>query len=164
MESTKYNNQGIISLCPVESDHEKFLFKLFKDCRPDLSFINGLSEEQKENIIFHQFQMEQQQLVQMYPEAELNVIMHDEEPIGRIYIYKGETLHRILQIGLLEGYRGKGFGKNILLSVIADALNEGKSVKLQVAWFNQSAYEFYKNLGFKVIENNGIFYEMKYVI
>lgn len=48
-------------------------------------------------------------------------------------------------------------------TVIENAAKIGKPVRLQVAWFNQGAYGFYEKLGFKIIENNGVFYEMQYM-
>lgn len=117
----------------------------------------------KEAIILQQFTIEQQQLIQMYPDAEFNIVMLKDEPLGRLYIYHGKTTDRILEIGLLEEYRGLGIGREILEAVIENALKKGKSVCLQVAWFNQGAYGFYEKLGFEVIENKGFAYEMKYI-
>lgn len=89
----------------------EFLLKLFEECRPDLTLIAGISEEQKKSTIFQQFTMEQQQLIQIYPEAKLNIVLLDEEPVGRLYIHHSETADRILEIGPLEQYRGLGIGE-----------------------------------------------------
>lgn len=107
--------------------------------------------------------MEQEQLMQMYPDAELNIVMLDGEAVGRLYIHHGESADRILEIGLLEQYRGMAIGGKLVNAVIENAAKAGKTVRLQVAWFNQGAYAFYEKLGFKVIENNGVFYEMQYI-
>ena len=150
-----------ISLSQVEPSHTEFLLKLFTECRPDLDSIMNVSREQKESIIYQQFALEHHQLIQMYPEAELNIVMIDKEPVGRVYINYGVAKDRILQIGLLKKYRGFGIGRKIVAMVIDKAFNKRKTVSLQVAWFNQGAYGFYEKLGFKVIENNGVFYEME---
>lgn len=164
MKNTMHNEQvSIISLCPVEPSHENFLLKLFTECRPDLALIIDVSKKQKASIISQQFTMEQQQLIQMYPDAELNIVMFNKEPVGRLYVHHGETADRILEIGLLEQYRGRGIGGKLVTTVIENAAKIGKTVRLQVVWFNQGAYAFYEKVGFQVIENRDVFYEMQYM-
>lgn len=155
------NRENIVSLCPVESSHTDFLLQLFKECRPDLELIGGINEKQKEDIIFQQFTLEQEQLIKMYPDVEFNVVMLNEKPVGRIYIYHGETADRILEIGLLAEYRNLGIGRKLITTAIENAIRKNKSVRLQVAWFNQRAYKFYKEIGFRVIENQGVSFEME---
>lgn len=151
-----------ISLCSVEASHIKFLFKVFKESRWDLEFINNLDEKQKADILFNQFCMEQGQLIQQYPNAECNIVLLNEEAIGRLYVNHGEKADRILEIGLLEEYRGLGIGRKIVTTVIENAKKAGKAVCLQVAWFNEGAYKFYERIGFVVIEENYVFREMQY--
>ncbi|WP_088226635.1 GNAT family N-acetyltransferase [Desulfosporosinus sp. FKB] len=154
---------SIIPSCPVESGHKDFLLKLFKECRPDLAFINGISKEIKATVILQQFNIEQQQLQQLYPEAELNIVMLHKEPVGRLYLLRGKNEVRVLALGLLEKYRCRGIGRKLMTAVIENAANRGKTVSLQVTWFNQSAYAFYEKIGFKVIENKGVSLEMQYM-
>lgn len=158
------NEESIISLCPLKPSHIDFLLQLFKECRPDLAMIGGINEKQIEGIIFQQFAIEQEQLMKMYPDAEFNIVMLNEEPIGRLYIYHGKLSDHIVEIGLLESYRGLGIGKKIMTTAIKNALRKGKDVSLQVTWFNKGAYTFYEKLGFKPIENNGVFWEMRYMV
>jgi len=160
MNNDKVNN---ISMCPVEANHSEFLFKVFTQSRPDLAFIDAVNEEAKTSILYQQFKIEEQQFIEMCPKAEFNIVMLNNQPIGRLYIYYGENTDRILQIGLIEKYRAMGIGKKIVTMIIEAALRKGKTVSLQVAWFNQRAYNFYEKLGFKVVENKGVSYEMHYM-
>lgn len=163
LKSSIYNyDEGNISLCPVESYHSEFLFRLFIESRSDLSLISGLDEEQKLNIIYQQFIMEQQQLEVMYPKADFNVVMLNNEPIGRFYVYYGERKVRVLEIALLEKYRRIGIGSKLLITVIEEAGRLGKNLNLQVAWFNAGAYTFYEKLGFKVIDDSYVYKTMEY--
>jgi len=164
MKNTLNDEQGnIISLCPVAPCHKEFLLKVFAESRWDLALISGVSEEQRADIISEQFSIEQQQMTQMYPEASLNIVMLNNRPIGRLYMHYGETADRILEMGLLENYRRTGIGRKVMNMLIENALEKGQTVSLQVAWFNQGAYAFFEKLGFKAIENNGVFYEMQYM-
>lgn len=163
MKITVDNYQkNIVSLCPVELSHKEFLLQLFKECRPDLDLIGNINEEQRDAIIAQQFNIEQEQLRKMYPDAEFNIVMVNGKPIGRLYIYYGEEFHHIIEIGLLKSYRGLGIGKKIMITAIKNATKMKKSVKLKVFWFNQGAYSFYENIGFTIIKNNTVFYEMEY--
>lgn len=159
---SSYSNSNI-SLEIVEIKNQDALLRIYKESRFDLLWIDGMSEGQKEAFIEQQFEIEKHQIMMGYPEAQLNMIMFQGKPVGRIYIYYGKDTDRILEIGLLEGYRNQGIGGNIVRKVIEKAVEKKKTVSLQVAWFNQSAYRFYENLGFKMVENNGITYEMKYI-
>lgn len=154
---------NIVSLLPVESTHKDFLLKLFKECRPDLALINSINEKKTDDIIYQQFTIEQEQLIKMYPNAEYNIVIFNGELIGRLYIHYGDTIDRILEIGLLDEYRSLGIGKELVTKVIQNALKKNKSVRLQVAWFNQRAYKFYEEIGFNIIENQGVFFEMEYI-
>jgi len=153
---------GNITLQLAQSDHKEFLFKIFKESRPDLMSINEILENKKTKIIHHQFLIEQQQLQELYPNAEFNVIMFKGEPIGRFYINCGKTSDHIIEIGILGKYRRMGIGTRIMQSVIENAIKKEKGVNLQVAWFNYSAFSFYKKLGFQLIKENGAFYEMQF--
>ena len=155
-------DENKISLCPVKPCHEDFLFRLFIESRPDLALISGLDEHQKSSIIYQQFIMEEQQLRIIYPEADFNIVMIDSEPIGRLFVYHGEKTDRIIEIALLENYRGIGIGTKLMSTVIEEAMKYEKSITLQVGWFNEKAYKFYEKLGFKIVENKGVSLEMKF--
>lgn len=153
--------EEIISLQKVKLEESEFLLKIFKESHPELLYICGLGEEEKRGILLQQFTIETKQLMQIYPNAEFNIVMLNEEPIGKLYINYGKTVDRIIEIALLEEYRGRGIGKKLIEIVIKNAKKAGKKVKLQVAWFNQNAYGLYKKLGFQVIENKEVFFEME---
>lgn len=157
------NEESIISLCPLKPSHTDFLLQLFKECRPDLALIGNLNEKQKDDFILQQFTIEEDQLSKMYPDAEFNIVMLNEKPIGRFYVYHSKLSDHIVEIGLLESYRGLGIGKKIMITAIENALRKGNELSLQVAWFNQRAYSFYERLGFRVIEDNLVLKKMQYM-
>lgn len=151
-----------ISLGTSDRVDETVLLKIFKECRPELECISNIPEEQKEAVIAQQFSIEKQQLMIIYPEAELNIIFCDGKPIGRIYIYYGKSTDRILEIGLLKEYRGQGIGQSVIRKVIEKAVDKEKTVSLQVAWFNRDACRLYQKLGFQIVEDKGVVCEMIY--
>lgn len=158
------DNQEIsISVRLAECKDYHILYRVFKESRWDLNFIDDIDEEQKEIIISQQFIAEKEQLKVIYPKAEFYIIMLNNIPIGRLYMNYGKWEDRVLEIGLLEEYRKRGIGSIIINRVIKKSVEAGKNVSLQVTWFNHKAYRFYEGLGFQVTENNGVTYEMKYI-
>lgn len=156
-------NGNNISLCPVEESHRDFLIKLFKDCHPELESISNISSEKMKGLIEMQFMAGEQQLLQIYKDAELNIIMKDNEPIGRLSVNYGIKTDHIIEIGLLRSYTKMGIGKTVINEVIEKSSINRKRVSLQVPWFNVNAFAFYEKLGFKLIDNKGAFYEMMYI-
>lgn len=151
-----------ISLEPAWPEYEGFLYRVFKESRPDLMYIADMEKEERDKIIYHQFLIEKQQVMSMYSSIEFKVIIYKEELIGRLYINYGKTSYHVIELGMLEKYRRMGIGRKVMTNVIEKAIEKGKSVTLQVAWYNNSAILFYKKLGFELVKNNGVFYEMKY--
>jgi ribosomal protein S18 acetylase RimI-like enzyme len=156
------NGAHNISLKPAEPEHEEFLFRVFKETRPDLMYIYNISKDEGDKIIHQQFIIEQQQLMNMYPNAEFKVIIFKEELIGRLYINYGQESQHIIELGILEKYREMGIGKKVMTNIIEEAVQEGKNITLKAAWYNSFAIFLFKKLGFELIKNGEVFYDMQY--
>ena len=65
-------------------------------------------------------------------------------------------------IYIIDKYQSMGIGKELMKSVMADALKDNKSVKLQVLKVNNRAKEFYQRLGFEVFDESKSHYKMIY--
>lgn len=150
-----------LMLRTAEPGDEAFLLSLFSGGRADLEWAD-LSEKDKDELIRRQYFIQQKQLLTYYPFAEYNIVLLGEQPIGRIYIYKGETVYRILDIILLPQYRRMGIGTKLLKDILREAAVLCKGVELEVAWYNDSATRLYKKLGFHTIEDKGVCCEMQW--
>ena len=96
--------------------------------------------------------------------VEIKIAKIGEEVVGFVCVgmveekrkgYKGEKIGVIYNLGVKEQYRKKGVGKKL----VEEALKwceekECYAVDLNVFWFNNGALEFYKNLGFGMIDVN----------
>ena len=152
-----------IALRPVWAGDDEFLFKLFTSSRPDLELITDYDEKLKTHIYRQQYEGEQAYFQRYYPDAQLNIILLSGAPVGRIYVHRGTEIFRILAIGILPEYRQRGIGKHLLGAVLKEASEAGKSVRLQVAWYNAYARTLYQRLGFYVVEDAGIYCEMQWM-
>lgn len=155
-------NEKSIYLKKAELEDQDFLFQVFVECRPDLQWIVGIGVEQQQMMLRQQFKIENHQLLQNYPNAEQSIIICNNIPVGRLSVHSSENYIRILEIGLIESYRRKGIGSELLNNIKKVALEKGKTIQLQVAWFNESAYNFYIKNGFCLKENLGFACEMNY--
>ncbi|MCR3760660.1 GNAT family N-acetyltransferase [Clostridium felsineum] len=142
-----------ISLMPITSVDKSFIFKIFKESREYLNL--------SEDMLLRQFKLEENQLIENNPKAQFNIIFFENMPVGRMYI-KCDKEYHILELGILRGYRKMGIGRKVMSSYIELSIKNKKSLSLNVLWFNQGAFEFYKNLGFKMIKNEGILFKMQY--
>ena len=58
----------------------------------------------------------------------------------------------VFDVGVLEEFRGKGFGREIVETLLSEAARRGaKNAYLQVMLDNQVAYNLYKKMGYKEI-------------
>lgn len=152
---------NVITLEPIVPAHKELVYHIFLDIHPELTGIEGTAGDQAEWILRLQFEIRQEQLRQLYPDAERNLIILDGVAAGFIYTDLGSDI-RIIEVGLFEKYRRKGIGSYVINNIIDKANNLGKNISLQVLWCNKAAYQFYEKLGFSFVRNNDVTYEMLY--
>ena len=68
---------------------------------------------------------------------------------------------KVNQIFILPEYQGKGIGSACLTRIIDDARLEQKSVTLQVLKVNTRAIALYQRLGFTIVGEDSIYFQMK---
>ena len=73
---------------------------------------------------------------QHYADASFDVVLVDGEPAGRLYLHRGETEIRIVDIALLPEHRGSGIATSLLRDLLAEADAAGKSVTIHVERLN----------------------------
>jgi GNAT superfamily N-acetyltransferase len=85
---------------------------------------------------------------------------------GNVYIGYGQIIFNddiptIVNVGLVEGYRGKGYGRVLMHYLLKVLAEEGKEeVNLKVSTSNHSALKLYKSLGF-IVKNETNLWEYK---
>ncbi|MBL4934859.1 GNAT family N-acetyltransferase [Clostridium sp. YIM B02515] len=78
-------------------------------------------------------------------------IKKDNEYIGYGQIIIDGDIPTIVNIGVIEGYRGKGYGRFLVESLIRIVIINGfKKVNLKVSANNSTALNLYRSLGFKI--------------
>jgi ribosomal protein S18 acetylase RimI-like enzyme len=133
-----------------------FLSRLYASTRAEELGVTSWTDEQKAAFLDMQFQAQHAHYIKHYPEADWLVIMHAGDDIGRLYIERWPSQHRIIDIALMPAHRRKGFGAALLRDLIDEAWLAGKSASIHVEK-NNPARRLYLRLGFTVAEDKGVY-------
>ena len=133
-----------------------FLEALYASTRHDEVALTHWSEDERRTFLAEQFKAQHAHYMTHYPDADWLVIIHQRERIGRLYLERWPTQHRIIDIALTPKERGNGFGAAILNDLIDEASEAGKTVSIHVEK-NNPAKRLYERLGFEAREDKGVY-------
>lgn len=133
-----------------------FLSRLYASTRAEELGVTAWSAEQKAAFLDMQFRAQRAHYLQHYPEADWLVTMRAGDDIGRLYIERWPSQHRIIDIAFLPAHRRKGFGAALLSDLIDEASAVRKAVSIHVEKHNP-AMQLYRRLGFTVAEDKGVY-------
>ena len=117
---------------------------------------------QKEALLRMQFCSQDQYYREIYPSAEYQVILLDGQPVGRLYIHRRDDEIHIMHISLLPEFRGWGIGSSLMNQILEEATKNNLPVTIRVERFNP-ALHLYQRLGFRLAEDKGVYYFMKWL-
>jgi ribosomal protein S18 acetylase RimI-like enzyme len=138
-----------------------FLARVYASTRAEELAATPLTDAVKAAFLADQFQLQHAHYQKYYPNADWLVTMRGGEDIGRLYIERWPTQHRIIDIALLPEHRGKGFGEALLRDLLDEATACGKAVTIHVEKFNP-AMRLYRRLGFTTEEDKGVYDLMRW--
>jgi len=144
-----------IAMRPIAPDDEPFLYNVFASTRADEMKLVPWNEAQKEAFLKQQFTAQRDYYLKHYPDAQYQIILLGERPVGRLYVHRIENEIRILDITLLPQYRGAGVGTPLIREIMSEAKRSGRAVSIYVDNFSP-ALGLFKRLGFSKIEESGI--------
>jgi len=113
-------------------------------------------DTQKEAFLRHQFDAQDAWWREHYADASFDVILVEGEPAGRLYVHRGRSEIRIVDIALLPEQRGNGVGTRLLDELLAEGDADAKSVTIHVERMNP-ALRLYSRLGFALAEDKGVY-------
>jgi ribosomal protein S18 acetylase RimI-like enzyme len=146
----------MIELLPVEPGDREFLYRVYASTRTEELAVAPWDDAQKDAFLRAQFDAQDRWYREHYTRATYEVIVVDGEPAGRLYLHRGETEIRIVDIALLPQYRGNGVGSSLLRGLLDEAEADGKRVTIHVERLNP-ALRLYERLGFSVAEDKGVY-------
>lgn len=144
------------------SDDNAFLLALYASTRAEELAQVPWQEGQREAFVKWQFEMQRREYDARFPDAQYDVILIDEQPVGRIWIGRTKDEIRLLDIALLPEFQNRGAGTSLLNWLIEGARQESKVLRHTVFVLNNEAHRFYERLGFVVIEDFGAYKHMEW--
>jgi len=151
-----------ISLRPITLDDEGFLYSVYSSTREDELAQVDWDDAQKEAFLKMQFHAQHTYYMEQYKHASFDVILLDDVPVGRLYLDRRKSEIRIVDIALLTAYRNRGIGSLLLKDILAEGERAGLPVRIHVEHFNP-ALHLYTRLGFRHIDDHGVYYLMERV-
>jgi ribosomal protein S18 acetylase RimI-like enzyme len=138
-----------------------FLAQVYASIRAEELAVTDWSDQQKIAFLEAQFRAQHAHYQTYYPKADWLVTSCGHQDIGRLYIERWPTQHRIIDIALLPDFRGRGFGEALLRDLMDEAAGCGKSVSIHVEK-NNPAMRLYLRLGFETMEDKGVYDLMRW--
>lgn len=161
MRESNFDQSASVTLRPVTSEDESFLYQVYASTRADELARVPWNEAQREAFLKMQFAAQQLHYRTRSPDATHDIILLNSSPVGRLYVDRMDKGIHILDITILPEHRNKGAGITLIKRLMAEAANAGKSLTIYVESFNPSRHLF-ERLGFLKIEDDGINYLMKW--
>lgn len=161
-ESTNHESPVSVSLRPVTPADREFLVVVYGGTRAQELAQVDWTIEQKVGFIRWQFEMQEQEYNQRYPEARYDVILVDGVPAGRMWVGVDDKQIRLLDIAIIPQFQNRGVGTQLLKQLMDEATQANKVLRHMVFMLNDNAFRFYERLGFVTIEDIGGYKHMEW--
>ena len=162
-DSTNSKSPVTVSLRPVTDADREFLIAVYGSTREKELNQVVWEEGQKEAFVRWQFERQDEEYRQRFPNARYDVVLVDGVPAGRIWIGQDDKQIRLLDIALLTEFQNRGVGTYLIRQLMAEATQANKVLRHMVFVLNDNAHRFYERLGFTVIEDLGGYKHMEWI-
>lgn len=149
-----------ITLRPVTADDEPFLFAVYAGTRRDEIMAWGWSAQQQDAFLRMQFNAQHQSYRMQYPSAAHQLILLNDESVGRLIVVRSKSDILLADIALLPEYRNRGIGSKLIRELLDEAAGKGLPVVLQVLKTNP-AVNLYERLGFVKTGESELHFQMR---
>ncbi len=137
-----------------------FLLRVYASTRAQEKELFGWKDKEWQNFLRLQFSIQHKYYQEQFSDAAYNIIVLNNEPVGRLYVDRRKDEVHIIDIALLPEFRNRGIGSKILKDLIAEAEEENIPVRIYVEHFNP-ALRLYERLGFTQIDDTGVYFLME---
>jgi GNAT superfamily N-acetyltransferase len=153
--------QAGLSFRPIADADLPFLARLYASTRLEELAVTDWSDAQKASFLQSQFDAQHAHYQKHYTGSDFFVIDQAGQAIGRLYLARWKSEHRIVDIALLPEHRGRGVGSALLRDLLDEAAGAAKAVTIHVEKFNP-AMSLYLRLGFVAAREEGAYQLMRW--
>ena len=147
-------------LRPVSDGDRAFLVELYASVREQELAQVPWDDATKRAFVEHQFSAQDAHYRGNYPGATLDLVEVDGARAGRLYVHRGPSDIRIMDIALAPSFRGRGIGTGLLRDLMAEADASSRKLSIHVE-MNNPARSLYDRLGFAVADEFGVYVLME---
>ncbi|MDP2232531.1 MAG: GNAT family N-acetyltransferase, partial [Actinomycetota bacterium] len=148
------------SLRPATTADSEFMYAVYASARTEELASVPWTAEQKEMFLRSQSHAQLTYYAEHYPNAEYTIVTVNGVDVGRILTEPRAEDLRLMDMGLLPEYRGRGIGTALVRDVVARGEALGLPVVLHVESFNP-AKRLYERFGFVDDGEVGAYRRMK---
>jgi ribosomal protein S18 acetylase RimI-like enzyme len=156
------NEVTTISLRPVTSEDEAFLYEVYASTRRAEMAAWGWDPAQQDAFLKMQFRAQHQAYEMEDEGTDTKLILLEGKPVGRLVVSRTKDEILLTDIALLTEYRSSGIGTALIKDLFDEATGAGKPVRLHVLK-NNRAIRLYERLGFKTTGEHGMHFQMEWV-
>lgn|SRR5262249_39569646 len=142
------------TLRDASPEDDTFLRKVYACTRAQEMALVPWSEEQREAFLRFQFDAQDSHYRAKFPDASYQIILSEDQPVGRLYVSREADEIRILDITVLPEHRAQGIGTSLLRRLLSEADESRRRVTVWIEQFNPSQVTF-QHLGFKISQDDG---------
>jgi ribosomal protein S18 acetylase RimI-like enzyme len=146
---------------PVTDADLPFLARLYASTRMEELAVTDWSDAQKVAFLQSQFNAQHAHYQKHYTGSDFFVIERGAQAVGRLYLARWRSEHRIVDIALLSEFRRGGLGTALLSDLLDEAARAGKAVTIHVEKFNP-AMSLYRRLDFIAAGEEGAYDLMRW--
>jgi ribosomal protein S18 acetylase RimI-like enzyme len=136
-----------VELRPAAAADDAFLFEVYAAARREPLAPLGWDRATADAFLRTQYEAEQRDWRHHHAGAECHVVLRDGEPVGRLYLARGDHELRILDITLLPRWQGRGIGTALVGELLDEARRTRRTVRAHVER-SSPAVRLYRRLGF----------------
>ena len=128
---------------------EPFLRNLHKSVRAADFAAAGLPPATLDMLLEQQYRAQTVGYAAQFPDAGSLIILHRDEPVGRVLLVAGERRWHLVDVALQPASRGRGIGSAIIEAIARAATDaDARELTLSVLFGNDAARRLYARLGF----------------
>ena len=161
MSDQDQRSNPTVTLRPVVSEDEPFLFELYASTRAEEMATVPWTREQQDLFVRMQFEAQLAHYKKTQPDASHDIIMSDGRPVGRLYVARPPDRIEIMDITVLPQERNKGIGSSLIKGLMSEA-ESSRPLRIYTENFNPSV-RLLERLGFKTAQEDGFLLLMEWV-
>jgi ribosomal protein S18 acetylase RimI-like enzyme len=151
-----------IALRPETDEDLSFLLQLYAGTRAKELEVVPWPREQKEAFVRQQFQLQRDHYRRHYTGASWDLILRNKQPVGRLYVHRGTSEIRVMDLLIRPEDRNLGIGSHLLRTLQQEAITTARLLSIHVERDNP-ALVLYQRLGFQIVDMvGGVYLRMEY--